>query len=147
MTDTAGSTNCGVIFSSSWFTPTPARAATSVYSSVVSSSLNGGRRQNDVSRKLNPVISCRTVASIVLWHCCILRLRGLMWVGRQTAGERELWKSVFQGHLLVKLGAGERSEQPVSPSPGEGLQCSALCAADVWRCSQAHFDGNFLSLI
>lgn len=49
-----------------------------------------------------------------------------MWVGRQTAGESELWKSVFQGQLLVKLGAGERSEQPVSRAP-ERDYSGALC--------------------
>lgn len=85
------------------------------------------RRQSNACRKLNPVISCRTAASIILWHCCILCLSGLMWVGRQTAGEGELWKSVFQGHLLVKLGTGERSEQPVSGVPQRDYSGS-LCA-------------------
>lgn len=51
---------------------------------------------------------------IIFWHCCILGLHGLMWVGRHTAGEGG---RVFQGHLFVKLGAGERSEKPVSPDP------------------------------
>lgn len=98
----------------------------SVYSSVVSSSLNEGQWQSDVSRKLDPVISCRSAASIILWHCCILLLHGLMWVGRQTAGEGKLWKSVFQGHLFVKLGAGARSELPVSRAP-ERDNSAVLC--------------------
>ena len=60
-----------------------------------------------------------------------------MWVGRQTAGEDELWKSVFQGHLLEELGAGEHPERDYS---------TALCA-DVRRFSQNYFVGNVLSLL
>lgn len=68
-----------------------------------------------------------------------------MWVGRQAAGESELWKSVFQSHLLVKLGAGEQSEQPVSWAPQRdysGVLCVLQMSEDA-----AHSDGNFPSLI
>lgn len=90
--------NFGVIYSSVSTDPSVSShsvlVCVSVYSLVVSSSMNGGWRQNGVSRKLNPVISCRTAASIILQHCCILCLLGLMWAGRQAAGESGLGRSV-----------------------------------------------------
>lgn len=46
----------------------------------------------------------------------------------------------------MKLGAGEQSELPVNPG-SERDNSAALCAADVGRCGQTQFDGNFLSLI
>lgn len=107
----------------------------SIHSSIVSSGPTVGWRQNDVSRKLNPVISCRAVAGIAL----LTLLRSLpAWsdVGWQTdcRGGRAVKERASQGHVFREAGAGERSTPPVSPERDHG---AVLC---VLQMSRPHLD-------
>lgn len=118
----------------------------SVYSSVVSSSLmRDGDRMMCVGSSTRSFPAEQRPASFsdtaaffasVVWCGLADRLLG------RASCERVCFRDI------CSWGGSRRAIRAAcEPSPSEGLQWSVLCAADVWRCSQTRFDGDFLSLM